>query len=83
MAQRDSALSTVTPRSLSGLAVVFLLFASIFALMNGQKLKAVRADAATPRALLPAKTTGAQQQDKAGETERAAKAEAALAQAEK
>ena len=90
MAQRASALSTVTPRSLSGVAVVFLLFALLFALMNGQKMKALRANAETPRALMPAKanapanaTTGAPQQGKAADTERAAKAEAALAQAEK
>lgn len=89
MAQRYSALSTVTPRSLSGLAVVFLLFALLFALMNGQKLKALRANAATPRALVAAKvnastsaTTGAQQQTKSAEADRVAKAEAALAQAE-
>src|SRR5215468_9150826 len=87
MAQRESALSTVTPRTLSGLAVVFLLLGLIFALMNGQKLKAVRANAATPRALVTAKAnapaTGAPQQGKAADTDRAAKAEAALAQAEK
>jgi hypothetical protein len=91
MAQTESALFTVTPRSLSGLAVIFLLLAAFFALLNGQKVKALRADAATPRAPVPAKvtaptvgTTGAQQQGKADGTEdRAAKAEAALAQAEK
>ena len=89
MAQRDSALSTITPRTLSGLAVVFLLFALLFALMNGQKVKALRATAATPHALVPAKgnastkgTTGAQQ-GKTADTDRTIKAEAALAQAEK
>jgi hypothetical protein len=90
MAQRESALVTVTPGSLSGLAVVFLLLAALFALLNGQKMKALRADATTPRAAMPAKvnaptggTTGAQQPGKTTETEdRAAKAEAALAQAE-
>jgi hypothetical protein len=91
MAQRDSALFTVTPGSLSGLAVIFLLLAAFFALLNGQKVKALRADAARPRASVPAKvnastggTTGAQPQGKTADTEdRAAKAEAALAQAEK
>ena len=90
MAQRDSALFTVTPGSLSGLAVIFLLLAAFFALLNGQKLKALRANAATPRASVPAKvnastggTTGAQQQGRAADTDRAAKTEAALAQAEK
>ena len=91
MAQRESALFTVTPGSLSGLAVIFLLLAVFFALLNGQKVKALRANAAMPRAAVPAKvnaltngTTGAQQQGKTADTEdRAAKAEAALAQAEK
>ena len=91
MAQKESALFAVTPGSLSGLAVIFLLLAAFFALLNGQKVKALRADAATPRALVPAKidaptvaATGAQQKDKTADTaDRAAKAEAALAQAEK
>jgi hypothetical protein len=88
MAQRSSALFTVTPGSLSGLAVIFLLLAAFFALLNGQKVKALRA---MPRAPVPATvnaptrgTTGAQQQGKTADTEDpAAKAEAALAQAEK
>ena len=91
MAQKESALFAVTPGSLSGLAVIFLLLAAFFALLNGQKVKALRADVATPRALVPAKVnaptggaTGAQQKDKTADTaDRAAKAEAALAQAEK
>jgi len=89
MAQPESALSTITPRRLSGLAVVFLLFALLFALMNGQKLNALRANAATPRALVPAKAntstdaTGAQQQSNSADAGRAAKAEAALAEADK
>jgi cell shape-determining protein MreC len=90
MAQRQSALFTVTPGSLSGLAVIFLLLASFFALFNGQKVKALRANAETPHASVPTKvnaqtggTIGAQQQDKTADTDRAAKAEAALAQAEK
>ena len=81
MAQSESALFTITPRSLSGLAVVFLLFALLFALMNGQKLKALRADAAMSRAAVPAKVNAS---GKTADTEdRAAKAEAVLAQAEK
>jgi hypothetical protein len=90
MAQRESALFTVTPGSLSGLAVIFLLLAAFFALLNGQKVKALRANAAMRRAPVPAKvdaptggTTGAQQQGKTADTDRAVKAEAALAQAEK
>jgi cell shape-determining protein MreC len=90
MAQKESALFTVTPGSLSGLAVIFLLLAAFFALLNGQKVKVLRAHAAAPSAPVFAKvnaptngTNGAQQQDKIADTERAAKAEAALAQAEK
>jgi len=91
MAQRESALFTVTPGSLSGLAVIFLLLAALFALLNGQKVRALRANVATPGASVQAKvnaqtrgTTGAQQQGKTADTEdRAAKAEAALAEAEK
>jgi cell shape-determining protein MreC len=91
MAQRESAFFTATPGSLSGLAVIFLLLAAFFALLNGQKVKALRANTATPRAPVPAKvnaatvgTTGAQQQGKTADIDdRAFKAEAALAQAEK
>jgi hypothetical protein len=87
MAQRESALFTVTPGSLSGLAVIFLLLAAFFALLNGQKVKALRANAAPMPAKVNASTrgtTGAQQQGKIADTEdRAAKAEAALTQAEK
>ncbi|MGC1321119.1 MAG: hypothetical protein WA849_02955 [Candidatus Udaeobacter sp.] len=91
MAQRSSSLFTVTPGNLSGLAVIFLLLAAFFALLNGQKVKALRANVAMPRAPVPATVnaptrgpTGAQQQSKTADTEDpAAKAEAALAQAEK
>jgi hypothetical protein len=86
MAQKESALITVTPGSLSGLAVIFLLLAAVFALLNGQKVKALRANAMTPRAPVVAKISAptAQQQSKNVATEdRAAKAEAALAQADK
>jgi len=91
MAQKESALVAVTPGNLSGLAVVFLLLAAFFALLNGNKVKALRAEAATARAPVSAKVnavtsqpTGDQQQDKvAGTTDRAAKAEAALVEAEK
>jgi hypothetical protein len=89
MAQKDSALFAVTPGSLSGLAVIFLLLAGVFALLNGQKVKALRANASTPHTPVVARTNAstqgaaAQQSGKSGDAERAAKAEAALAQAEK
>ena len=69
------------------LALMFLLLAAFFGLLNGQKAKALRTTAATSRPLasaLPSPGSGAQQQGKTANTEeRAAKAEAALAQAEK
>jgi len=90
MAQRESALFTVTPGRLSALAVILLLLAAFFALLNGHKVKALRGNAATARASVPAKinastagTTGAQQQSKTADSGRATKAEAALAQSEK
>jgi cell shape-determining protein MreC len=91
MAQKESALLVVTPGSLSGLAVIFLLLASFFALLNGHKVRALRADAAMTRAPVPAKvnavpgeTTGGQQLDKTVDTaDRTTKAEAALTEAEK
>ena len=84
MAQKESALFAVTPGSLSGLAVIFLLLAAFFALLNGHKVKVLRADTASTRAPVSAsvnavtdEATGAQQQA------RAAKAEAAVVEAEK
>ena len=81
MAQSESALFTVTPGSLSGLAVVFLLLAALFALLNAQKVKALRVDAAALRAAVPAKVNAPGKS--VGTEDRAGKAEAALAQAEK
>ena len=90
MARRESALLTATPGTLSGLAVIVLLLAAFFALLNGHKVKALRENTATARASVPAKvnastagTTGAQQQGKTADPDRAAKADAALAQADK
>jgi hypothetical protein len=79
MAQRESAVPMVTPRNLSGLAVVFLLFGLIFAIMNGQKLKAVRANVVSPAGMVAAKANGGAN----ATTEQTGKAEAALAQAQK
>ena len=87
MAQKHSALLMLTPRSVSVLALIFLLLAGFFALLNGQKVKALRMAATPPRApasALPGAGSGTQQQGKAANADdRAAKAEAALAQAEK
>jgi len=91
MAQRESALVAVTPGNLSGLAVIFLSLAAFFALLNGHKVKTLRAAVAIARApvsakvkAVPGEPTGGQQQGKiAATTDRAAKAEAALVEAEK
>ena len=90
MAQRESALFTVTARGVSGLAVIFLLLAAFFGLLNTQKVKALRASGGNPRTPTHARVNalisgdpGATQQGKSADADRAAKAEAALAQAEK
>jgi hypothetical protein len=87
MAQKDSILFAITPRSVSALALMFLLLAVFLGLLNEQKAKAVRTSSATPRVpapALPGTVSGAQQQRKVvNAEERAAKAEAALAQADK
>jgi hypothetical protein len=89
MAQRESAVFTVTPRSVTGLAVICLVLAAFLAFLNGQKVKALRANTATPqpsaRGQASAKpNTPTRGSSKTANTEdRAAKAEAALTQAEK
>jgi hypothetical protein len=86
MAQRDWALFTVTPRSVSLLAVLLLLLSAVFGLLNGQKATGLHNTAATPRApasAVPSANIGAQKGEASNPEDRAAKAEAALAQAEK
>jgi len=89
MAQRESALFTITPRSVSGLAVICLVLAAFLAFLNSQKVKALRANAAIPqpsaRGQVSAKPNAPTRGSSkiASSEDRAAKAEAALAQAEK
>ena len=89
MAQRESALFTVTPRSVSGLAVICLVLAAFLALLNGQKVKALRANAAPPQSSVRGQASAKPNAPTRGSSkttnteDRAAKAEAALAQAEK
>jgi hypothetical protein len=83
---------TATQRTAGGLAILFLLFAVFFGFLNGQKMKALRATAAREAAMRgeanarsnqPSDQVAvSEQQDKTNE-ERAAKAEAALAQVQK
>lgn len=67
------------PQELERVSRVFLLFGLIFAIMNGQKLKAVRANVVSPAGMVAAKANGGAN----ATTEQTAKAEAALAQAQK
>ena len=97
MAHPQSVVSTLTPKSVAGLAIVLLALAAVFGFLNGQKIKALRAgvasaqaarDAAERRTLREKVNTApggtAQEQAKLAEAEsRAAKAEAELAQVQK
>jgi hypothetical protein len=95
MAQSESALPTVTPRSVSGLALIFLALAAFFGFLNAQKVKALRANVASVRASAggPAQVrtnsptggaSAAKPDGKLVEAEdRASKAEAALTRVEK
>jgi hypothetical protein len=89
MTPRGSAVFGVTAKSVSGLALAFLVLAAFFGFLNIQKIKAVRANA--PNALANAKlnaatggNAGTNPQAKIAEAEnRAGKAETELAQARK
>ena len=95
MAERQSALFTVTPGRLSGVAVIFLVLAAFLAFLNTQKVKALRTNAGalqgSARAQGQAGTNAQTMEASAAKSEakstgaenRAAKAEAALAQVEK
>ena len=99
MTPRESAVSVVTPKSVTGLAILFLVLAAVFGFLNSQKVKALRANAATAQAARDVAarrsaqeklngptvgTAGSEQQSKVAEAQnRAAKAEAELAQVHK
>lgn len=89
MTPRGSAVFGVTARSVSGLAIAFLVLAAFFGFLNIQKIKAVRANApnASRNMKLNAPTggnAGTDPQAKIAEAEnRAGKAETGLAQAQK
>ena len=96
---RESAVSAVTSKSVTGLAIAFLVLAGFFGFLNSQKVKALRMNAANAQAARDAAerrqaqarlndptggTAGAEEQSKVTEAEnRAAKAEAELAQVQK
>ena len=98
MAHPQSVISTLTPKSVAGLAIVLLVLAAVFGFLNGQKIKALRAGVANAQAARDAaerrirekvsNSSGAgvknEEQGKVAEAEnRAAKAEAELAQIQK
>ena len=51
MAQRGPALFTATPRSMSRLAIIFLVLAAFFGLLNSHKMKALRANVVTAQGI--------------------------------
>src|SRR5881396_2181266 len=99
MMPRESAVSVITPKSVTSLAILFLVLAAVFGFLNSQKVKALRANAATTQAARDVAarhsaqeklndstvgSVGSEQQSKVAEAEnRAAKAEAELAQVQK
>ena len=99
MTPREPAVFGVTAKSVTGLAIAFLVLAAFFGFLNIQKIKAVRANAANAQALRNATergranaklnapvggNAGTEQQTKIAEAEnRAAKVEAELAQVQK
>jgi hypothetical protein len=50
MAQRGPALSTATPKGMGRLAIIFLVLAAFFGLLNSHKVKALRANVASAQA---------------------------------
>jgi hypothetical protein len=96
MAHPQSVVSTLTPKSVAGLAIVLLVLAAVFGFLNGQKIKTLRTGVANAQAARdaaerrirekPNKSAGAtaDERGKLAEAEnRAAKAEAERAQIQK
>ncbi len=99
MIDKESAVFTATPKSVAGLAILFLLLAAFFGFLNSQKVKALRTNLAQAQAARDAAerrrvhekpnaptggTVTPEKQGKAAEAEnKAAQAEAELAQIQK
>jgi hypothetical protein len=96
MTHRESAASSSTPKSVAGLAILLLVLAAFFGFLNSQKMKTLRATMATAQAardvaerrirekLNPSAGGAVEDQGKIAQAEnRAAKAEAELAQIQK
>jgi hypothetical protein len=98
MTDRESAVSSSTPKSVASLAILLLVLAALFGFLNSQKMKALRATVATAQAARDAAerrireklntsaggTVAKEEQGKVADAEtRAVKAEAELAQTQK
>lgn len=99
MTPRESTVFGATSKNVTGLAIAFLVVAAFFGFLNNQKVKVLRATTANAQAVRDAAerrqaqekqndpsgiTAGTEQQGKLSEAEnRAAKAEAELAQAQR
>ena len=97
MTHRESALSAVTPKGVASFAILLLVLAAFFGLLNSQKMKTLRATVATAQAARDAAERGVREklnpqaagasvedQGKVAQAEnRAGKAEAELAQIQK
>jgi hypothetical protein len=96
MTHRESAAFSSTPKSVAGLAILLLVLAAFFGFLNSQKMKTLRATMATAQAardvaerrirekLNPSAGGAVEDQGKIAQAEnRAAKAEAELAQIQK
>src|SRR5207302_11445218 len=92
MTHRESALSAITPKGVAGFAILLLVLAAFFGLLNSQKMKTLRATVATAQTARDAAERGiheklnkqaggaVEDQGKVAQAEnRAAKAEAELA----
>src|SRR5438093_600467 len=96
MTHRESAFAAVTPKGVAGFAILLLVLAAFFGLLNSQKMRTLRATVATAQAardaaergirgkLNPAAGSPVEDQGKVAQAEnRAAKAEAELAEIQK
>ena len=96
MTHRESTVSVVTPKGVAGFAILLLVLAALFGVLNSQKMKTLRATVATAQAARDAAERGireklnrsaggaVEEQGKVAQAEnRAVKAEAELAQVQK
>ena len=58
MTHRESALSAITPKGVAGFAILLLVLAAFFGLLNSQKMRTLRATVATAQAARDAAERG-------------------------